>query len=67
MDRACSIYQGDRNSYKILVGKYERKKTLGIFRLKQKDNIKQDQNAAGYEVDEWIHTVRLEFRTIATG
>jgi hypothetical protein len=41
MDRACST-NGEKNAYRILVGKPERKRPLGRPRRRWVDNIKMD-------------------------
>ena len=40
--------------YRVLVGKSEGKKPLGILRLKWEDNIKMDLQEVGYRDVNWI-------------
>jgi hypothetical protein len=47
MGRACSTYGKKRNSYRILVGKPERKRQLGRSRSKWQGNIKMDHSEIG--------------------
>jgi hypothetical protein len=42
MDRTCSMNEEKRNSYRILVGKPERKRQLGRPRRRWVNNIKMD-------------------------
>jgi hypothetical protein len=49
-DRACSMHGKIRNSYKILVVKFEGKRP----RHKCEDNIKMYLKEVGYESVEWI-------------
>jgi len=43
-----------RNSYKILVGKSESKRSRQRLKLRWEDNIKMDLKEIGWEVVEWI-------------
>jgi hypothetical protein len=43
-----------RNAYKILVGKPEGRKPLGITRRKWEDNIRMDLRETGCEGVDWI-------------
>jgi hypothetical protein len=51
MVRACST---KRNAYRILVGKPEGKKPLGIPRRRWVDNIKMDLRVTGWGGMSWI-------------
>jgi len=42
MDRACRMYGGRRDVYRVLVGKPEGKRPLGIHRHRWEHNIKMD-------------------------
>jgi hypothetical protein len=42
MGRACSRMGAERNAYRILVGKPEGKRSLGIARCRWVDNIKMN-------------------------
>jgi hypothetical protein len=42
MGRACNTNEKEMNAYKILTGKPEGKRPLGIPRRKSLDNIKMD-------------------------
>jgi hypothetical protein len=42
MGRACSTNRGERNAYRISVGKPESKRPLGRPRRRRVDNIKMD-------------------------
>jgi hypothetical protein len=49
-------HMGDtRNPYKILVGKTEEKRSLGIPRRKGEGNMKMDLGDVGWEGVDWIH------------
>ena len=43
-----------RNAYRVLVGKPEGKRPLGIPRRRWEDNIKIDLREVGYDPGEWI-------------
>jgi hypothetical protein len=47
MGRACSTHGEKRNSYRVLVGKPERKRPLGRPRNRMEDNIKMDLRVIG--------------------
>jgi hypothetical protein len=47
-----------RNTYKILVGKPERKRPLGILVRRWEDNIKINLREIGLEDVTWIHVVQ---------
>jgi hypothetical protein len=53
MSRACST-NGNRNVYRILVGKPEGKRPLDIPRSRCVDNIKMDLRRIGWGGMEWI-------------
>jgi hypothetical protein len=40
MDKACNTHRGNRNTYRVLVGKPEGKRPLGRPRCRWEDNIK---------------------------
>jgi hypothetical protein len=44
-----------RNAYKIVVGKPERKRSLGKPRRRWEDNIRMDLREIGWEGVDWIH------------
>jgi hypothetical protein len=44
-----------RNSYKIVVGKHERKRPLGRTRHRLEINIRMDLSEIRWEVVDWIH------------
>jgi hypothetical protein len=44
-----------RNAYKILVGKPERRKSVGRSRRRGEDNIKMDVREIVLEGVDWIH------------
>jgi hypothetical protein len=54
MGRACSTYGEKRNAYRILVGKLERKRSLGRPRSRWVDNIKMDHREIGWDGVDWI-------------
>jgi hypothetical protein len=57
MGRACSRNEENRNPYKILVGKPERKRPLGRPRHRRVDNIKMDLREIGWGgADQWFST-----------
>jgi hypothetical protein len=47
MGRACNIYE-KRNTYKVLMGKPERKRPLGRYRCSWEDNIKINLRETGW-------------------
>jgi hypothetical protein len=49
MGRACSTNGGKRNACRILVGKPEGKRPLGIPRLRWVDNNKMDLREIGWD------------------
>jgi hypothetical protein len=55
MDRACSTNGETRNAYRILVGKPERKRSLGRPRHRWVDNIKLDLRKIGWDGMHWIN------------
>jgi hypothetical protein len=54
MGRACSTNGDKRNSYKILVGKPEGKRSLRIPRCRWVDNIKMYLREIGWSGVGWI-------------
>jgi hypothetical protein len=40
MGRACGVYGEERGVHRVLVGKPERKRPLGIHRRRWEDNVK---------------------------
>jgi hypothetical protein len=46
-----------RNPYRILVGKPEGKRPIGISRCRWEDNIKMDLRDIGWNNMDWIHVV----------
>jgi hypothetical protein len=44
-----------RNAYKILVGKPESKRSLGIHRCRLEDNIRMDLREIVFSGVDWIH------------
>jgi hypothetical protein len=51
MGGTCSTHGNLRNAYKVLVGKYEGKISLGRPRLRWEDNIRMDRRAQ--DRDQW--------------
>jgi hypothetical protein len=54
MGRACSTNGAKRNTYKIMVGKPERKRPLRTPRRRWDDNIKIDRREMGWGGIDWI-------------
>jgi hypothetical protein len=54
MGRACSTNVEKRNAYRILVGKPEEKRPLGIPRRRWMDNIKMKIGGIGWDGMDWI-------------
>jgi hypothetical protein len=54
MIRTCSTNGKNRNKYKILVGKPEGMRPLGIPRPRWMDNIEMDLREIGYDGMDWI-------------
>jgi hypothetical protein len=54
MSRACSTKGSNRTAYRILVGKPEGKRPLGIPRGRLKDNIKTGLGDIGRDWIDWI-------------
>jgi hypothetical protein len=54
MGRVCSTNGEKRNAYRILVGKPERKRSLGRPRRRWEDNIKMDLREIGWGCTDWI-------------
>jgi hypothetical protein len=49
------ITHGREQTYKVLIGNFEKKIPLGIYRHRCKNNIKIDLNEIGWEGVYWIH------------
>jgi hypothetical protein len=54
MGLACSTYWEKRNAYRILVGKPEGKRPLGIIKRMWVDNIKVGLREIGWDGMDWI-------------
>jgi hypothetical protein len=54
LGRACSTNGGERNAYRILVGKPEGKRPLGRPRRRWVDNIIMDLRDIGWNGMDWI-------------
>jgi hypothetical protein len=54
MSRLCSTHDEERNVYRILVGKSEGKRPLGIPRRRWVDNIKMDLREIIWFCMDWI-------------
>jgi hypothetical protein len=54
MGGKCSAYGGRENVYRVLVGKPEGKKPLGIHRRRWEENIKMDLQEVGCGGMDWI-------------
>ncbi|KAJ4428538.1 hypothetical protein ANN_24582 [Periplaneta americana] len=52
-----------RNAYRVLVGKPERKRSLGRPRRRWEDNIKLDLREVGYDGRDWINLAKIDGRT----
>jgi hypothetical protein len=52
--RACSTSGEKNNSYRLLVGKPERKRPLGRPRRRQATNIKMDIEETGWSGTDWF-------------
>jgi hypothetical protein len=46
-----------RNAYNILVGKPERKRSLGRLKRRLEDNIRMDLREIGWEIVKWLRLV----------
>ena len=55
MGGACNTYGGSRGVYRVLVGKPEGKRPLGIPRRRWEDNIKMDLQEVGCGGMDWIN------------
>jgi hypothetical protein len=53
MGRTCST-NGEKNSYRILVGKPEGKRPLGRPRRRWEDNVRMDLREIGWGGVDWI-------------
>ena len=47
-----------RNAYRVLVGRPDRKRTLGRPRRRWEDNIKMHLREVGCDTGDWIHLVQ---------
>jgi hypothetical protein len=54
MGRACSSYGEKRNAYRILVGKPEGNRPLGMHRRRWEDNIRMNLREIGWGGMDWI-------------
>jgi hypothetical protein len=54
MGRTCIIHSEKTNAYRILVGKPEGKRPLGIPRRRWVDNIKMNFRERGWDGMDWI-------------
>ena len=54
MSRACGTYEEGRGVHKVLVGKPDGKRPLGIPRRRWKDNIKMDLQEVGRGCGDWM-------------
>jgi hypothetical protein len=66
MGRAYSTNRENRNAYRILVGRPERKRPLGRPRHRWADNIKIDLREIGWDGMDWIDLAwdRNQWRTV---
>jgi len=60
MDGACSTYGREESAYKILVGKPEGKRPLGIPRARLEDDIEMDKGI------EWIYLAQDPTETVTS-
>ena len=58
MGRASGMYGGERNLYRILVGKLEGKRPFGRPRQRRKDNMKINLKGTEYKTMDWICVVQ---------
>jgi len=58
MGGACSTY-GGKGVFRVLVGKPEGKRPLGILRRRWKDNIKMDLQEVGCGGMDWIDVCQV--------
>jgi hypothetical protein len=54
MGRPCGTYGGEERLYRVLEGKLEGKRPLGISRPRWEDNIKMDLQEVGGGCMDWI-------------
>ena len=50
----CGTFWERQDSYKIMVGKPEGKRSLGRLKCRQEDNIKTDFQEVGWKSVDWI-------------
>jgi hypothetical protein len=50
----CRAYRGEKNMYRLLVGKPEEKRPLGRQRRRWVDNIRMDLGEVGWGDVDWI-------------
>jgi hypothetical protein len=58
MGGACSMHGEKTNTYRVSVGKPERKRPLGRTRCKWEGNIKTNLREIGWDDMDWIHLVQ---------
>ena len=58
MGWVCSMYGGDKDAYRVLVGKLEEKRPLRRPSSRLEDNIKMDLQEVGWRGMEWIDLVQ---------
>jgi hypothetical protein len=59
---ACSTHEGDEEGIKMLVGKPEGKRPLGIPKRRWEDNIKMNLKEIVLERVDWIHLAQARDR-----
>jgi len=47
------------NAYRIVVGKYEKKRRRERTGRRMEGNSRMDPNETGWKVEDWMHLVRL--------
>jgi hypothetical protein len=53
MGRACSTHEEKMNAYRVLMGRPEGTRSLGISRRRWEDNIKMDLREIGWGDTDW--------------